>query len=150
MYKLVWTDFFVTLLVIIAVQTPRRWWSVFSWKMMHIFPLIVKMCFCNLDLAFISVYFPHVCPPPVIKTDFLLITSIQYQADRRWELREISLLGFLVDPCQIPQTNVIRFVWQIVRRISHEILRMKKWKVCFLVRLTSVSFSSGYLLITLV
>ena len=31
------------------------------------------------------------------KTDFLLTISIQYQADKRWEWREISITGFLAD-----------------------------------------------------
>ena len=37
------------------------------------------------------------------KTDFLLTIWIQYQADRRWEWREISITGFLVDP--IPNSH---------------------------------------------
>ena len=37
------------------------------------------------------------------KTDFLLTISIQYQADRIWEWREISITGFLVDP--IPNSH---------------------------------------------
>ena len=32
---------------------------------------------------------------------------------------------FSVDPKQILQTNIIRIVWQIVRRISDEILGVK-------------------------
>ena len=34
----------------------------------------------------------------MIKTEFLLAMSIQYQADKWWEQRNISRRGFLVDP----------------------------------------------------
>lgn len=34
----------------------------------------------------------------MIKKEFLLATAIQYQADRRWELRKVSILGLFVGP----------------------------------------------------
>lgn len=34
----------------------------------------------------------------MIKKEFLFATAIQYQADRRWELRKGSILGLFVGP----------------------------------------------------
>ena len=34
-------------------------------------------------------------------------------------------MGLLIDPYQILQTNIIRIVWQTVRRITNEILGVK-------------------------
>ena len=34
----------------------------------------------------------------MIKKEFLFATAIQYQADRQWELRKVSILGLFVGP----------------------------------------------------
>ena len=63
-------------------------------------------------------------------TEFLLTISTQYQADKWWELRKISVRGLLVDPIPTLQTNmVIRIVWQKVRRITNKILGVGLFKV---------------------
>ena len=66
----------------------------------------------------------------VTKTEFLLTISTQYQADKWWESRKISVRGLLVDPIPTLQTNmVIRIVWQKVRRITNKILGVGLFKV---------------------
>ena len=56
------------------------------------------------------------------KTEFLLTILIQYQPDKWWEQRKISIRGLLIDPVPILQTNITRTVWQTVRRFTNEIL----------------------------
>ena len=34
----------------------------------------------------------------IIKSEFFLIISIQYQADKWWELRKIAIMGLFIDP----------------------------------------------------
>ena len=63
------------------------------------------------------------------KTEFLLTISTQYQADKWWELRKISVRGLLVDPIPTLQTNmVIRIEGQRVRRITNKILGVGLFK----------------------
>ena len=65
----------------------------------------------------------------VTKTEFLLTISTQYQADKWWELRKISVRGLLVDPIPTLQTNmVIRIEGQRVRRITNKILGVGLFK----------------------
>ena len=65
----------------------------------------------------------------VTKTEFLLTISTQYQADKWWELRKISVRGLLVDPIPTLQTNmVIRIEGQRVRRITNKILGIGLFK----------------------
>ena len=59
------------------------------------------------------------------KTEFLLTILIQYQPDKWWEQRKISIRGLLIDPVPILQTNITRTVWQTVRRITNEILGVR-------------------------
>ena len=62
-------------------------------------------------------------------TEFLLTISTQYQADKWWELRKISVRGLLVDPIPTLQTNmVIRIEGQRVRRITNKILGVGLFK----------------------
>ena len=47
----------------------------------------------------------------MIKKEFLLATAIQYQADRRWELRKVSILGLFVGPMlNSPKEHVKDFI----------------------------------------
>ena len=65
--------------------------------------------------------------PRVTKKEFLLTISIQVQADKWWEYRKYKYLigNYLLIQYQTPQSNIIRIVWQTVRRI---IERSWKWK----------------------
>ena len=63
------------------------------------------------------------------KTEILLTISIQYQYNikqtsdenkEKYQLGDYKLIQY-----QIFQTNITRTVWQIVRRITDEILRVK-------------------------
>ena len=47
---------------------------------------------------------------------------MQYQADKWWEKRKYQLGDYKLIRYQILQTNLTRTVWQIVRRITNEIL----------------------------
>ena len=38
-------------------------------------------------------------------------------------------MGLLIDPIKILQTNIIRIIWETVRRISNEILGVKGLKL---------------------
>ena len=65
--------------------------------------------------------------PRVTKKEFLLTISIQVQADKWWEYRKYKYLigNYLLVQYQTPQSNIMRIVWQTVRRI---IERSWKWK----------------------
>ena len=65
--------------------------------------------------------------PRVTKKEFLLTLSIQVQEDKWWEYRKYKYLigNYLLVQYQTPQSNIIRIVWQTVRRI---IERSWKWK----------------------
>ena len=67
------------------------------------------------------------------KTEFLLTMSIQYQADKWWELRKISVRDFKLIQYQILQTNITRTVWLTVRRITNKIWEVKGLKEVVLV-----------------
>ena len=53
----------------------------------------------------------------------ITLVSMHYEADKR--IKKNSHQGTLVDQNQIIQTNIIEIVWQIVRRITDEILGVK-------------------------
>ena len=62
------------------------------------------------------------------KTEFLPTISLQYQAGKQWESRKISSMELLIDPIPNSPTNIIRIVWQTVRRITNEILGVEGLK----------------------
>ena len=64
--------------------------------------------------------------PWVTKREFLPTVSIQYQTDKWWQKIKISVWESLVDPKPDSPTNITRIVWQIVRRITNEILGLKR------------------------
>ena len=66
--------------------------------------------------------------PWVTKTEFLLTILIQYQAGKWWESRKISIMGLLIDLIPNSPTNIIRIVWQTVRRITNEFLGVEGLK----------------------
>ena len=59
------------------------------------------------------------------KTEFLLTISIQYQAKRDENKENYQLGDYWLNQYQILQTNTTRTIWQIVRRISREIIGVK-------------------------
>ena len=70
------------------------------------------------------------------KTEILLTISIQYQYNikqtsdenkEKYQLGDYKLIQY-----QILQTNITRTVWQIVRRITDEILGVKGWRLAIL------------------
>ena len=62
------------------------------------------------------------------KTKSLLTISIQYQAENEQEYRKISIRSNKLIQYQILQTNIRRIVWQMVRRITNEIIEVKELK----------------------
>ena len=64
----------------------------------------------------------------MIKKEFLLTISIQYQEDEWWELRKILQGDYKLIQYQIFWTSIIRIVWQTVRRISKWDLGREKVK----------------------
>ena len=62
------------------------------------------------------------------KTKSLLTISIQYQAENEQEYRKISIRSNKLIQYQILQTNIRRTVWQMVRRITNEIIEVKELK----------------------
>ena len=66
----------------------------------------------------------------MIKTEFLFTISIQYQADKLWDLKKekkkkYQLWDYKLIQYPILQANITRTVWQKVRRITDEILEVK-------------------------
>ena len=66
----------------------------------------------------------------MIKTEFLFTISIQYQADKLWDLKKekkkkYQLRDYKLIQYPILQANITRTVWQKVRRITDEILEVK-------------------------
>ena len=64
--------------------------------------MIFKKIYCHM----LTLKFPW-----VTKTEFLLTTSIQYQADKWQELRKYQLGDLKLIQCQILQTNITKTVW---------------------------------------
>ena len=65
-------------------------------------------------------------------------SHIRLAAEPSYQLEDYKLILF-----QILQTNIIRIVWQTVRRITNEILGVKEWKspLMYLNLLQSLCFS---------
>ena len=66
----------------------------------------------------------------MIKTEFLFTISIQYQADKLWDLKKekkkkYQLWDYKLIQYPILQAYITRTVWQKVRRITDEILEVK-------------------------
>ena len=59
------------------------------------------------------------------KTEILLTISIQYKQTINENKEKYQLGDYKLIQYQILQTNITRTVWQIVRRITDEILRVK-------------------------
>ena len=59
------------------------------------------------------------------KTEILLTISIQYKQTSNENKEKYQLGDYKLIQYQILQTNITRTVWQIVRRITDEILRVK-------------------------
>ena len=55
--------------------------------------------------------------PLVAIKKFLLTISIQYQAEKQWQWRKLSIWGLLVDPVQNSPNKYHKNCMQIVRRI---------------------------------
>ena len=60
--------------------------------------------------------------PWVIKTEFLLMIPIQYQADKWWEQIKYQVGDYQLIQWQVLQTQIIRIVLQTIRRIGSKIL----------------------------
>ena len=59
------------------------------------------------------------------KTEILLTISIQYKQTSNENKEKYQLGDYKLIQYQILQTNITRTVWQIVRRITDEILGVK-------------------------
>ena len=86
-------------------------------------------CCQNKVVEFLIHYVNGLLPPSSrFKAEFLLTASTQYQAVEFWEYREISIRELFIarSNTKFPKNNIIVIEWQPVRRISIEILRVKR------------------------
>ena len=58
----------------------------------------------------------------------LILILIQYQAEKGWGKRKMSMRAWLVDSLPNSQKNIVRIIWQTVRRINNDILGVKGLK----------------------
>ena len=84
-----------------------------SMQMKYSNPVIQFTCFSGLLIC--NEYCYHRSNPWVTKTEFLLTISIQYQADKWWEKRKISIT-ILLSVCHTILKALLQRIWYFINR----------------------------------
>ena len=108
-----------------SVEYPRVTWLKFLWGCCN--GKYSLYCCSNKHLTLELLW--------MTKILFLFTISMQYEADKQWEQRKISIRELLVDskPNSV-QNNIIKILWKTIRRITKWDLgseRVKWWNHLF-------------------